>query len=96
MDQNECLEAIAGGEMDATDLLIQANPKFKSRFNRIDKALIEFLADVRKHFPDACYYTGSGGFNLMIGASHANDRTLTSQQELVALSGSATIGDGDW
>lgn len=37
----------------------------------------------------------SGGFNLMLGASH-DKRGIHGQQQLIALSGRAEIGDGDF
>jgi hypothetical protein len=96
MDQHECLEVIASGEADAYDLLKNADPRFLARFKRLDNTLVKLLADVQAHFPDACYYTASGGFTLMLGPSHADDRSMTGQQQLIALSGNACIGDGDF
>ena len=96
MDEQACLDAVAKGDVDAYELLVTADPKLEARFKRVDKAIRDLLVEVQKHFPDAQYYTGSGGFNLMLGASHANDRRQTAQQQLVALSGKASIGDGDF
>ena len=63
----------------------------------MNNTMIKFLEDVQKHFPDAQYYTASGGFNLMLGASHdCTDRRLKGQQELIALTGNASVGDGDF
>lgn len=66
-----------------------------TRFKRLNTTMIKLLEDVRKSFPDAEYYTASGGFNLMIGRPH-DDRGQQAQQELVALSGAAQVGDGDF
>jgi hypothetical protein len=93
MTQEECLAAIASGA-DTEELLGGAMPDARRRFRVIDKALCTFLADVRKHFPDAEYYTASGGFNLLLGKSHAGGGIQQSQ--LIALSGRASIGDGDF
>lgn len=94
MDEAACLRSIATGDEDAYSLLMAADPKFKTRFKRLNTAIVELLKDVREYFPDAQYYTASGGFNLMLGASHsASDRA---QQQLIALGGSAQIGDGDF
>lgn len=93
MDESQCLAAIAEGE-DAQQLLLDAMPSAKRRFLAVDKALRKLLADVKIHFPDAEYYTGSGGFNLLLGRSHGDKERA--QQQLVALSGRASIGDGDW
>lgn len=80
---------------DAYTQLSEADPGAEREFRRIDAALRRFRARVQRHFPEANYYTGSGGFNLLLGPSH-DDKTLKSQQALVALSGLASIGDGDW
>lgn len=93
MTEQECLAAIAGGET-ARDLLLDAIPTASRRFKAVDKALRALLTDVRVHFPDAEYYTASGGFNLMIGHSH--NASHVGQQELIALCGNASIGDGDF
>ena len=93
MDEQACLDAIEAGD-DAYALLIKADPKLEQRFKRADKALIDLLAAVRQHFPDACYYTASGGFNLMLGSPH--DDKLRSQEQLTALGGHARIEDGDF
>lgn len=84
------------GPLDAEDILKLEMPGAKRRFMAIDKSLRGFLADVRKTFPDANYYTASGGFHLMLGNPHASDHEGRSQQQLVALSGKANIGDGDF
>jgi hypothetical protein len=93
MTEEECLDAIAKGE-DAYSLLKAAMPQAERRFRQIDRALIAFLADVRRHFPDAEYYTASGGFNLLLGKSHTLQGR--SQQQLDALGGNAKISDGDY
>ena len=67
------------------------------KWKRLNKSIREFLADVKEHFPDAQYYTANGGFNLMLGKSHAENESQTPQQELTALSGiDVWIGDGDF
>ncbi len=95
MDEAACLAAIRLGEEDAFDLLMAADSNFRTRFKRIDTALIKLIDDVREYFPDAQYYTASGGFNLMLGSDH-NQNSLDGQQELIALAGNASIGDGDF
>lgn len=94
-DEAECLRIIHQGVDDASDLLKDEMPNVERKFKRIDKALRDLLAEVRQVFPDAQYYTASGGFHLMLGASH-DARAERGQQELIALSGSASIGDGDF
>jgi hypothetical protein len=75
-------------------LLDEKIPDARKRFKKLDKALIDYLAYIRKTFPDARYYTNSGGFNLILGRSH-NDRH-EGQPILCALSGRAKIDDGAW
>lgn len=91
--EDKVLEAISNGD-DAYDILFEADPKLVARFDRVDKSMSKLLDDVKKHFPDAIYYTGSGGFNLLLGGSHSSDGQ--SQQELVACSGCTSISDGDF
>lgn len=90
----DCLAAIATGEVDAQDLLLTAMPTARRSFNAVDRHLRRFLDEVRVHFPDAIYYTASGGFTLMLGRSHGEHERA--QQRLVALSGFASISDGDF
>lgn len=93
MNEAQCLAAIADGET-AYDLLTAAMPGIERRFRRVDRAIIDFLALIKREFPDAQYYTASGGFNLMLGRSHGDHEV--SQQQLLALGGRAAIGDGDF
>lgn len=99
LSEQQCLELIHEDEFTAEELLDAADPRLAKRFKKVDKLLIELLRDVRAHFPDAEYYTASGGFTLMLGSSHATDNGFQSgrgQQELVACNGAACIGDGDF
>ena len=95
MTEAQCLAAIAAGD-DAQALLLAAMPAARRRFKAVDRAIISLLADVRAHFPDATYYTASGGFNLLLGRSHGESVNAPAQQQLVALNGRASIGDGDF
>jgi hypothetical protein len=95
MNERECLTAIAAGET-SYELLIDAMPGIERKFKRVDRAIIDLLTEVKHHFPDAQYYTASGGFVLMLGKPHSDDHDLTSQQQLIALGGYASIGDGDF
>ena len=95
MTEKEVLEAIENGES-AYGLLMKADPKLEKKFHSLCKKIIKYHAEVRKHFPDAEYYTGSGGFNLLLGSSH-DDHTTDPQRQLVALNGTGvSIGDGDF
>lgn len=94
LDEAACLALIAQGDGDALDIIRERLPSAEARFNKLDKALCDYLAFVKRAFPDAEYYTASGGFNLMLGAPHS--RKLVPQQELVAFTGNAAIGDGDF
>ncbi|CFQ60412.1 hypothetical protein [Yersinia similis] len=75
-------------------LLCEKCPTAARRFYRLTKALTKLREDVRKEFPDAEYYTGSGGFNLLLGESHTREEA---NQKLNALSAVGLhVGDGDW
>ena len=96
IDEAEALRLINEEGETASWLLHEADPNFSKRFRRVCRTIRELLADVRKEFPDAAYYTASGGFNLMLGDSHSF-ADLTPQQELIAESGiGVSIGDGDF
>ena len=96
MNEQKCLEAIRRGES-AYGLLLDNAPHLERKFKRLCKSMRDFLADAKKTFPDAQYYTASGGFNLMLGRSHADGRIQTPQSELFALSGKDVhVGDGDF
>lgn len=96
MDETEVLRQINEFGESAYGLLLDADPKLVKRFEKLDAELVKLLADVRKHFPDAQYYTASGGFNLLLGSPQTADRMQYGQPELVALQGRARIGDGDF
>lgn len=85
----------ARGDENAYWLAVEKLPGIERRFKRLTRALGRLLEEVQENFPDAGYYTGSGGFNLLLGDSHAGD---TPHQELVAFSvnGHLHVGDGDW
>lgn len=80
----------------ADDLLDEKLPKMRAKLNRLDKRIIELLEEIRVEFPDAQYYTASGGFNLILGSTHDDNRNSEGQQQRSAWGGNATIGDGDW
>ena len=97
MDQYEVDEWVEdNNEVDAYFLLDERLPKMRKKLDRLDKHICDVLAEVRREFPDAQYYTASGGFNLLLGASHNDDRGKAPQQQRSAWGGKATIGDGDW
>lgn len=101
LDQDECLLIINEGEDEfggftAESLLeTKLDENIARRFKRLNTTMVKLLDDVRAVFPDAQYYTASGGFNLLLGDPH-DARAETSRQELVALSGKASVGDGDF
>jgi len=96
MTEAECLEAIANGET-AFGLLHDANPKLTKKFDRLCRSIVAFREEVQVHFPDAQYYTASGGFNLLLGKPHTDGHGQPSQTQLVALTGgNVQIGDGDF
>lgn len=80
----------------AYGLLHDADPNLIKRFNRLCRTIRELERDVKKHFPDAQYYTASGGFHLLLGNPHDAFSGL-GRHELNAVCGAnVNIGDGDW
>lgn len=77
-------------------LLDEKLPKMRAKLDRLDKRIISVLKEVQKEFPDACYYTGSGGFNLILGDTHDDTANGDPKKQRQAWGGSASIGDGDW
>ena len=94
--QEEILEEIQVGR-NANDILSEALPNAEKEFKRITNSLIKLMKEVKREFPDACLYTGSGGLNLMLGSPH-NFETEKPQRELIAVSADCdiSISDGDW
>jgi len=85
------------GEFDAYSLLSSKIPGIVKKLDKLDKKLISILEEIREVFPDAQYYTASGGFNVVLGAIHDDSTSdLESQEQRSAWGGHATIGDGDW
>lgn len=82
------------GDADAYRLLNERLPKMRAKLNRLDAKIVETLREIREVFPDAEYYTASGGFHLLLGKSH--DHRDIAQQQRMAWFGNAQIGDGDW
>lgn len=96
MNEEQCLDAINNGGETARSLLDAKMPTGARRFRVLDRSIRTLLADVKRHFPDATYYTASGGFHLMLGASHGAGVDHKAHRELIAMSGQASIGDGDF
>lgn len=72
-------------------------PKHRNKLNRLDKRIRDLLKEIEEVFPDAQYYTASGGFNLLLGNPHSDDiLNPISQQQRSAWHGFARIGDGDF
>lgn len=83
-------------EYDAAELFDEMLPKHRAKLNRLDKRIRAVLEEIQKVFPDAQYYTASGGFNLLLGHSHSDDRIIYPQYQRMVWGGQARIGDGDW
>lgn len=99
MTEEDVLNTIAEGELDANALLNQANPNFEKRYKRLNTQLAKLLGEVREYFPDANYYSQDGGMVLLLGASHSDEYGQPPQQELVAADSGALAGllsGGDW
>jgi hypothetical protein len=96
MDEKEGLMFIEEEGVDAYDLLYNADLKLISRFTRACTTLKKILDDTQAHFPDAKYYTASGGFHLMLGNPH--NEFGHAQQKLIAVGASngLMISDGDF
>lgn len=92
----EVLKRIETGET-AWEILDETLPSARKRFRRLTNSLIKLMDDIQEEFPDASLYTGSGGFNLLLGSSH-NEQTNQPQTQLVAESADPRliVGDGDW
>lgn len=83
----------------AYNLLLEKHPNAEKLFDKHAKALAKLLTEVKKDFPDAEFYTASGGFNLLLGESHTNlgGGRSNSNRNLSALSSfDLQVGDGDW
>ncbi|ALJ86718.1 hypothetical protein [Acinetobacter baumannii] len=85
MTEEDVLNEIAGGDVNANDLLNEANPNFEKRFKTLTKGLENLMKDIRKSFPDANYYSANDGILLMLGDSHS--ASGSPQQDLVAADG---------
>jgi len=83
------------GESDAHFLFNEKLPKHAAKLNRLDKRIRDILSEINEVFPDAQYYTASGGFHLILGATHEGHGEQP-QNQRSAWGGSAAIGDGDW
>ena len=76
--------------------------KMKKRVHKVrdcNKCIFKIrdvLCEIRDVFPNAQYYTASGGFNLVLGDTHDDTLGAHPQQQRIAWSGNARISDGDW
>lgn len=95
MNQAEVMEAINNDDRTAQELLLDVMPNAVTRFNRVTISLNALLVDVRKYFPDACYYSASDTLCLMLGDSH-NDDSEPQRELVVTATNKPMIGGGDW
>lgn len=84
------------GENDATLLFRQIMPKHVGKLKKLDFQLKKILDEIREIFPDACFYTASGGFNLILGSTHEGVECKPQRQRTGWNGKHAEIGDGDW
>lgn len=91
MNTEELIERIDGDQYEANRLLDEKCPNVERRFKRLTKALAALLDEVKQEYPDANYYTASGGFNLLLGE-------IEGGSSMIALSASSylSVGDGDF
>lgn len=83
------------GDYDATHLFNEMLPRHSAKLNRLDKKIRDILSEINEIFPDAQYYTASGGFTLTLGITHEG-RDQKAQRQRAAWGGRASISDGDW
>lgn len=84
------------GESDAAELFDNMLPHHRAKLDRLDKRIRMMLSEIQEVFPDAQYFTASGGFTLVLGSPHGEDRNQSPQNQRAAWGGQACIGDGDW
>ena len=85
------------GEIDASSLFHEKMPRMGTKLNRAAKKLSSLLEEISKTFPQARYYTASGGFNLILGETHDDSNNCEPQRQRSAWSSDKLeIGDGDW
>ncbi|WP_252721067.1 hypothetical protein [Acinetobacter nosocomialis] len=85
MNNQEALNIIAGGDMNANSLLNWVNPNFEKQFKELAKGFEKLMKDIRKSFPDANYFIAGDGVVLMLGHSHSDTGKV--QRELMAVHG---------
>ena len=95
MNEADVLRAIEQGG-DAHALLCDADHNLERRFHRACRTLNKLMDDVRQHFPDATYYTASGGLHIILGRSHSHNGRQQQQLEAVGDVTGLVIGDGDY
>lgn len=84
----------SNAEEDAYSLLDEQLPGMRGRLNRMDAQIRKLLFEVREQFPEAVYYTASGGLTLLLGKPH--DDSGRPQAQRYAWGGRASISDGDY
>lgn len=92
--------AIENGDVyDAEELLVREIPGIKRKFNAVCKSIISLMTEINAKFPDAQYYTASGGFHILLGPSHGDSdgRGEEANRDMSTLGSiEVSIGDGDW
>lgn len=83
-------------EQSAYELATERLPGWERRFRRAARTLGRLLEEAKIEFPDACYYTGSGGLNFLIGPGRTNSVGLDQDQVAFSASDLVHIIDGDW
>ena len=57
-------------EYTADLLLYEQMPSMPAKLDRLAKRMNKLLEEIKETFPDAVYYTASGGFTLVLGNTH--------------------------
>ncbi|WP_227555478.1 hypothetical protein [Acinetobacter baumannii] len=85
MNNQEVMNVIAGGDVNANSLLNWINPNFEKQFKELAKGFGRLMKDIRKSFPDANYLIVGDGIALMLRHSHSDTGEV--QRELIAVHG---------
>ena len=97
MSAVDCLRYLEEtGDTDTYILLRNRDKRFEKRFRKACDDLKRVLDEVRVDFPEACYYTASGGLSLLLGAPHDEDFHPRSQLTAFGATNGLNISDGDY
>lgn len=97
ISEAQALELVGQVDDDgAHDLIAIADKNFERRFSRLTTGLVKLLDDIRYYFPDATYYTASGGLHVLLGEPHSVEGIPQPQLTALDANTKLIIGDGDF